>query len=69
MDDYETILIHKNVSKVQRQAYQNHLKVGNLKGKLLIELDYKQKIKIGLSPRQVTDEYYNQKERSCLGLC
>lgn len=68
MNDYEALLFHKNVSKIQREAYKKHLKVDHLKGKILIELDYKQKIKIGLSPRQVSDEYYKQKERSCLGL-
>lgn len=68
LSDYETLLFHKNVSKIQKQAFQNHLKLDNLKGKLLIELDYKQIIKLGLSPHQVTHEYYKQKKRSCLGI-
>ena len=33
----------------------------------MIEVDFKQKIVIGLSPRQVSSEYYNQLSRSCLG--
>lgn len=67
MDDYETISFHKLIAKAQRNAYKNHLNAENLKNKILIEIDYKQKIKIGFSPRQITREYYEQKERSCLG--
>ncbi len=37
------------------------------KDALFIELDYKQKVNIGLSPRQPSEEYYNQKQRSILG--
>ena len=36
-------------------------------GYILIEIDYKQKLTIGLSPRQPTEEYYNQKQRTVLG--
>ena len=39
-----------------------------LRNKILIEVDYKQKIVIGMSPRQVSGEYYNQEQRSCLGM-
>lgn len=66
--DYQTLLFHKNVAKTQRSAYKNHLKVEELRDKILIELDYKQNIKIGLSPRQVSSEYYSQKDRCCLGI-
>lgn len=31
-------------------------------------MDFKQKIKIGLSPRQVGPEFYDQKEVTCLGI-
>ena len=34
---------------------------------LFIELDWKQKIKIGMSPRQVSREFYNQQSRTILG--
>ncbi len=30
-------------------------------GILLIEIDFKQKIKIGLSPKQINSEFYRQK--------
>jgi hypothetical protein len=57
------------LAKSQRIAYKNHCKnIDLLRGKLLIVLDFKQKILIGMSPRQVNDEYYNQKQRSCLGM-
>ncbi len=38
-----------------------------MQNKILIELDFKQKFVIGLSPRQVNEEYYKQVQRSCLG--
>ena len=45
----------------QRLAYNDHHKnKDKLRNKLLIEFDLKQKIVIGMSPRQVNDEYYNQ---------
>ena len=67
MEEYITIIFHKNVAKSQREAYKKHLTLPELRNKILIELDYKQKIKIGMSPRQISSEYYEQKERTCLG--
>lgn len=68
LQDYEAILFHKNVAKCQRLAYNNHRKnLEELRGKLLIELDFKEKIKIGMSPRQVSREFYEQISVSCLG--
>lgn len=68
LDEYETILFHKFIAQVQRRAYKSHISLDNLKNKILIEVDYKQKIKIGMSPRQISSEYFNQKERTCLGI-
>ena len=34
---------------------------------LFIEIDWKQKIKIGMSPRQVSREFYSQQQRTVLG--
>ena len=68
INDYEQIVFHQNVNKVQRACYNNHHKlISILNNKLLIEIDYKQRIRIGMSPRQVGQEYYNQETRSCLG--
>lgn len=67
--DYQQILFHENVARAQRIAYKNdHESIQQLKETLLIELDFKQKIVIGMSPRQVNKEYYQQQIRSCLGL-
>ena len=67
--DYQQILFHENVARAQRIAYKNdHESIRQLKETLLIELDFKQKIVIGMSPRQVNKEYYQQQIRSCLGL-
>lgn len=67
LEDYEAIVFHKSVAKAQRAAYKEHLTVDGLRNKVMIEIDFKQKIKIGMGPRQVSSEYYNQQERSCLG--
>jgi hypothetical protein len=65
---YEAILFHKNVAHCQRTAYKQHHKfVEELEGKILIEIDFKQKIVIGMSPNQISSEYYEQTMRSCLG--
>jgi hypothetical protein len=68
INDYQTILFHQNIAKSQRTAYNNYLKNSKeLKNKILIEIDFKQKFLIGMSPRQVSREFYNQIFRSCLG--
>jgi hypothetical protein len=68
LNDYETILFHKNIAQCQRIAYNdNHTNCNTLKNKVLIEIDFKQKIKIGLSPRQFSKEFYQQILLSCLG--
>ncbi len=68
LNDYEQILFHQNVNKLQRACYnENHKSIHTMTNKVLIELDYKQRIKIGMSPRQVGQEYYEQESRSCLG--
>ena len=68
LNNYESILFHKNIVQCQRIAYGRNLcDIELMNGKLLIELDFKQKIVIGLSPRQINSEYYEQIVRSCLG--
>ena len=42
--------------------------VNLLKNNILIEIDFKQKILIGTSPRQVNSEYYNQELRGLLSI-
>ena len=66
----KVIEFHKQIANFQRKAYKNHLQNHNniLNTSILIEFDYKQKISIGLSPRQVSSEYRNQQVRSCLGI-
>jgi hypothetical protein len=56
------------LAREQREAYKNHHTVEILRNNILIEMDFKQKIKIGLSPRQVGPEFYDQKEVTCLGI-
>lgn len=59
---------HRKIADSQRESYNFQCKdIDTLKSNILIELDYKQKISIGLSPRQANCEYYNQQIRTCLG--
>ena len=67
-DDFRTLFFHKQLASAQRNAYKQHKTVEHLRGKVLIEVDFKQKIKIGMSPRQITAEFYDQQERTCFSL-
>ena len=54
LNDYEAINFHKNISECQRLAYNRDRKnLELLRNGILIEIDFKQKVTIGLSPRQV----------------
>ena len=66
----EIIKFHENVARAQRQAYNRHRQDANeLSNKILIEVDFKQKIVIGFGPRQMNTEYYAKFDRlrTCLG--
>lgn len=68
LENYDTVMFHKNVAISQREAYNHQRKTTDyLRDKILIEADFKQKILIGLSPRQINKEYYKQEQRICLG--
>lgn len=59
---------HKKTAERQRKCYNYQRKsLDILKDKILIELDFKQKIVVGLSPRQINREYYELEQRTCLG--
>ena len=62
------IKFHRKIAKIQRDSYK---KMKNdmdlLKDSIMIELDFKQKIVIGSSPRQVSSEYYSHIQKSLLG--
>lgn len=69
LEDYQIVLFHKNVAKVQRDVYNKQREsVQELRDKIMIEIDFKQKIVIGMSPRQVSSEFYEQVTRGCLGI-
>lgn len=65
----EYIQFHYTIAKRQRTSYKKMLTDTQLlQENLLIEIDYKQKILIGLSPRQTSGEYYKQQQRNFLGM-
>lgn len=69
-DSFKVIMFHQNVARAQRLAYNTHrTDVDYLRGKILIEVDFKQKILIGFGPRQINTEYYDSRnrQRTCLG--
>ena len=52
------------MAKSQREAYDNHRKNPDaLRNKIMIVMDFKQKIIIGMSKDQVNQEYYKQEQR------
>ena len=68
IEDIVAIQFHRKIAKIQRDAYNKNKKdIRTLQNSLLIEVDFKQKIVIGSSPRQVSTEYYNQIQKSFLG--
>ncbi|CAF0871784.1 unnamed protein product, partial [Brachionus calyciflorus] len=64
--DIEYLDFHKSIAKRQREAY-NLMKNTLAEDYILIEIDWKQKILLGLSPRQTNSEFWNQKTRTLLG--
>ena len=63
-----TVIGHRTNADTQRKAYNFQRKdKESLRKQILIEVDFKQKIVIGLSPKQINKEYYNQEVRTCLG--
>lgn len=69
LEKYEIVLGHQEIAKIQRDSYNLQRKSKLILEKnILIEIDYKQKISIGLSPIQKSSEYYKQELRTCLGL-
>ena len=66
LESIEDLDWHLTVAKRQRNSY-NQMKANVPEGYLFIELDYKQKLTIGLSPRQLSEEYYEQRQRTVLG--
>ena len=68
MNFFKALIFHKNVAFFQRQAFNDQHKIKEkLQNKILIEIEFKQKIVIGLSPRQDNEEYYKQVQLTCLG--
>ena len=69
INDLSSIEYHRSIAKQQRTAY-NYLRSDPnlLENKIMIELDYKSKVRLGVVPRQPNNEFYlSQKKVSCLG--
>ena len=69
INDLKSIEFHKEIARRQREIYnKTREKPSYLKGNILIELDYKSKIRLGVGPRQLNKEYFlSTKKVSCLG--
>ena len=68
LEELLAIQFHRKIAKIQRDAYNKMRKdVILLKDSILIDLDFKQKIVVGQSPRQVNMEYFSQITKSLLG--
>jgi hypothetical protein len=66
--DLKTINFHKIIANRQREVYnKSRNNIEWLENAIVIELDFKQKINIGIGPRQLNTEYYVQKQKSLLG--
>jgi len=59
---------HRNIAANQRSSYKNNINdIILLEEALVIEIDFKQKVMIGISPRQVNAEFYENEKRTFLG--
>ena len=68
INDMVAIQFHRKISQIQRESYNRMRKDENvLKNTLLIDIDFKQKIVIGSSPRQISSEYFMNIQKSLLG--
>lgn len=69
LEDYNLVLHHKITAYCQRDVYKYQISSKEiLKNKIIIEMDYKQKITLGFNnQRQISNEFYKKKTRSCLG--
>ena len=70
LESFEAIIFHRNIARCQKEAYKrDRTQVDRLKNKIMIEVDFKQKILIGYGPRQLNSEYYDKRNRQriCLG--
>ena len=66
LNEIQLLDYHKLIAKRQRNSYIQ-MKKNLPEGSILIEIDFKQKIKIGMSPKQINSEFYKQKLRYFLG--
>ena len=68
LNELIAIQFHRKIAKVQREAY-NKMRINEklLENALLIDIDFKQKIVIGSSPRQISSEYFKNIQKSLLG--
>ena len=62
----ELLEFHFSIAQRQRQCYLS-LKENVDEETLFIDFDFKMKIKIGLSPEQVSYEFFKQQSRFVLG--
>jgi len=67
LNKIELLDYHFSIAKRQRESY-NFLKNNLTEDSIFLEFDFKEKIKIGLSPEQVSQEFYNLKTRFVLGM-
>ncbi len=58
---------HYSIATLQRRSYVE-LKNNIKDDQIFIEIDFKQKIRIGMSPRQINSEYFKQQLRFVLGI-
>ena len=61
------IKFHRQIADQQRMAYNSQRKDEILLGeKVLIEVDFKEKIRIPMGPKQINADYYENELRTCL---
>lgn len=69
LKDYKEVIFHKETADRQRRSY-NEMRTDEelLKKNILIDIDFKEKIIIGMGPNQRNKDFYNYQKRSLLGI-
>lgn len=68
IDELKALQYHKDIAVRQKDAYTRMKSDCNIfKDKILIDIDFKQKISLGEGPRQRSQEYYNRPIRGLIG--
>jgi len=64
----EIYTIHRNYATKQRESFENQIK-DLVIGEAIVLFDFKENIKLGGGPREISQVFFNKSQRTILGVC